>query len=321
MPTRRGVCRLLGTVVGLVLSGPKMFGTAVSKLVVDSLLADSQVALPDPAIRHYRVDVVVTLLGVPIFSRKAIGAAFASFREAAPGDRKIVALQFAGGANPERTHGFKYDGSMEEAIVERGSTRPQAAYFGFVTHSSKDENFDQARQRVMNKTKPAGGYTAAQGVHTAGSARCEKSSVSLPDQRRDLPELIQKIREGFHDSDHVATELHTSGDSAASTFLYSVLTALRSPESHSQIGYVHNATEYRLDWERATDQRDGSATTRFTGRILSASAHRISTFRLWHDNQTYLPLRIEFQPRSYLRLNLECEPAEARSNEIRSEET
>ena len=297
-----------------------MFGTAVSRLVVDTLLAESPLGLPDPAIRHYRVDVVVTLLGVPIFSRKAVGAAFATLREAVNGDRKIVALQFAGGANPERTHGLRYGGSVEEAIVERASSRTQAAYFGFVTHS-KDENFEQARQRILDKAKPSGGYTAAQGVHTVGSARCEKTSVSLPDQHRSLPELIQQIRENFYAADRISTELQTPGNTAVSTFLYSVLSAVRSPESHSQIGYVHNATEYRLDWERTNEQHTGATITRFTGRILAASAHRLSTFRLWLDNQSDLPLRIEFQPRSYLRLSLECEPAETRPTNFSTEET
>jgi len=296
-----------------------MFATAVSRLVVDNLLAESQFALPDSTTRNYRVDVVVTFLGVPIFSRRAVGKAFCTFREAVNGDHRVIALHFAGGSNPDRTHGFKYDGSMEEAIVEQGASRSQAAYFGFVTHS-KDENFDQARQRILDKTI-GGGYTAAQGVHRAGCARCEKASVSLPDQHRELAELIQQIRDRFPDSDRITTELHTPSSPAAPTFLYAILSALRSGQSRSEIGYVHNAKEYRLEWERSAEQSSGVSATRFTGCVLSASAHRLTTFRLWLNNQSDLPMRIEFQPRSYLRLSLECEPAEPRSTPISTEET
>jgi len=319
--TRRELFTFASSILGLAVAARKLRGTAASRLHIDSLLEESDLALQSPVLRNYRVDVVVALLGVPIFSRKGVGSAFAAIREASAADQRIVALQFAGGANPERTHGFRYDGSMDEAAFESSSAR-QVAYFGFVT-SASDENFERARQRIMSKSKAPRSFIAAEGVHSAGSAHCEKSRVSIQDQSAKLGELSHEIRDGFAESDRMVTELPTPGLSAASTFLNSVLEALRSGQTHSQRSYIHNAKQYRIEWERAPDPHVGTAlsatqltlhpdaVTRFTARTSALSARQSSTFRLWLDNESDLPLRIEFQPRSYLRLMLEYEPSTA----------
>ncbi|MGA2433781.1 MAG: hypothetical protein ABSG25_00700, partial [Bryobacteraceae bacterium] len=170
--------------------------------------------------------------------------------------------------------------------------------------------------------------------HMAGCARCEKGAISLPDQsRRDLGELIRQIRARFHDADRTTTELRTAGGATASTFLYSVLSAIRSGQPRSQHDYVHNAKEYRLELERAADPHNGvpiaasglprrpGSTTMFTGRTWDFATRQASTFHLWVNDQSDLPLRIEFQPRSYLRIVLEYEPSGAQPEHKRTEET
>jgi hypothetical protein len=313
MLSRRELCRFLLTVFGLVNTLKRACATLASPLLVDRLVAESEFALPNPVVRTYRADVVVTLLGLPVFARKGVGGASAEVQEVTDGKRGLIALRFAGGADPRRTHGFKYDGSLEEVILEDGPTVPQAAYFGFAT-SSTNESYDQARQRILARRKSPDSFVAAEGLHVAGRARCEKSSVSLPGESvEDVSELNQRIRACFRDADRAATELPTPGGNAATTFLYSVLTALRSGEIRSQLDYVHNAKAYRLEWERAADHHHGGL-TRFTGHILELATRQTSTFRLWLDDlQSPLPVRIEFQPRSYLRISLESEPADATS--------
>ena len=217
-------------------------------------------------VRKYRADAVVTLLGMPVFARKGVGAAFAAIRAAAEGERRLIALRFAGGSHPERTHGLLYDGSLEEIIVEHASTPERGSYFGFVT-SSKDESYEQAKKRILNgKTGTYASYVAAAGVHIAGCARCETGRFEVDGSRRlELAELIQRIREGFSAADRVATELVTRGSSAARTFLYAMLAALRSTETSSQLNYVHNAKDYRLEWERTpgSTHRRGHGGQRF----------------------------------------------------------
>jgi hypothetical protein len=183
MLTRRELCMIVGPILGLVMATEKLRGTAASRLHIDSLLAESDLALPAPVVRAYRADVVIALLGVPIFARKDVGGAFAVVRKANEGDQKIIALQFAGGSNPERSHGFRYDGSMEEAVLERGSSR-QAAYFGFVT-SASNENYERARQRILSGSSSPRTFVAVEGVHSFGCARSEKSLITVPDSARD----------------------------------------------------------------------------------------------------------------------------------------
>jgi len=332
MLTRRELWKFCGVLGGLALVSKKLKATA-PRLNVDALIAASELALPSPVVRNYRVDAVVTLLGVAVFARKAVGSAFATIREAGEEEHRLIALRFAGGANPERTHGLLYDGSLEEVIVERGSTLERAAYFGFVT-SSKDESFEQARKRILSsKTGVPGFYVAVNGLHVAGCARAERGMVSVDDPRqKDLVELSRNIRMGFGDANGVATEVATGGRSPAPTFLYTILTALRSAEVHSQSSYVHNAREYRLEWERTPDPHaavpatsgaptQAATVTRFTGRLVCLATRQVSTFRLWMNNQSVLPLRIEYQPRSYLRISLEYDPVGAQPNLSCTEET
>jgi hypothetical protein len=252
MLTRRELRRIVGPILELAMATKKLRGTAASRLHIDSLLAGSDLALPTPAVRAYRADAVIALLGVPIFAREAVGSAFAVVREAIEGDQKIIALQFAGGSNPERSHGFRYDGSMEETVLERGSRR-QAAYFGFVT-SASNENYEQARQRVLSRSSSPRTFVAVERVHSFGWERA-------PDP-------------------HVGAAL-----------------------AASQLTFLPDAV------------------IRVTGRTSCPSTQHVSTFRMWQDNRFHLPLRIEFQPRSYLRISLEHEPAGAQPNNRRKEET
>ena len=140
----------------------------------------------------------------------------------------------------------------------------------------------------------------------------------LPTQgRRDLGELIRQVRSQFATTERTTRELCVPGSSAAGTFMYSVLVAVRSGKPHSAYAYVHNAQEYWLEFERTPDPRAGRAlaakgltdhpesVTRFTAHVRERSVRRVSTFQLWLDNTSELPIRIEFQPRSYLRINLE----------------
>src|ERR1700693_3382861 len=226
MLSRRELCRFLLTAFGLVKTVKRACATLDSPLLVDRLVAQSELPLPNPVVRNYRADVVVTLLGLPVFARKGVGGASAAVREGSDGKRGLVALRFAGGANPQRTHGFRYNGSLEEVILQDGPTVPQAVYFGFVTPAT-NESYDQARQRILARRKSSDSFVAAEGIHIAGRARCEESSVSLAGEAvEDLSELNQRIRACFRDADRAATELPTPGGAAATTILYSILTAL-----------------------------------------------------------------------------------------------
>ena len=317
-------------VLGLGAIGKKALGAGAS-LGVDRLLSKSEIPLPKPALRTYRADVVVSFLGVTIFSRANVGGGFAVIREAEGSGRRVTALHFAGGSNPDRAHGFRYEGAMEEVILAQDGAVAQVAYFGFVT-PSRNESLDQARQRVLSREKNAGAYIAAEGLHTSGSAHCEKGLVTLSDAgQHGLAELGREVRARFYDTDRKTLELRTPDSAAPTTFLYTILSALRSGEPSVQLDYVHNAKPHRLELERASDPHFGAtlasrrltrypnAVLRFTCRARDLSANQASVFRFWLDDQSELPLRIELQPRSYLRIGLELDGEQP--NDKHTEET
>jgi hypothetical protein len=317
MPTRRQFVRLFG-----IPSIWRLNGATSNDLCIDTLLAQNGLVLGVPSIRNFRVDVLVTLLGVPVFYGKGVGTAFAAIREASGADRKAVNLQFAGGAIPEKAHGLRYNGALEEVVTECNARVLCAAYFGFVT-SSSDETYAQSRERILAGVSGSIRYVATEGVHKPGSAVCTKTAILLEDDHdRSLPELLLLMRERYRRADRTVEELPLKGHSVAPTFLYAVWSALQAEQKRSTTNFVHNAKEYSLYWEKASGRRDGaapqdasaqaSADDHFIGHITSRATPAVSTFRLWIDGQSVLPVRIEFQPRPFLKLILEADDDRSR---------
>jgi len=169
MPSRRELCELLlypAPVLGLA---TRRIRAAALPLQVDRVLAENPLQSFSPLTRTYRADAVVTIVGVPIFARQDVGSAFIDIREGWEGDRRLVALHFAGGSNPERTHGLDYSGSTEEALMERSSAPLQAAYFGFVA-STRTESYEDARQQFIANTLTSKTYVVVEGRHSPGCA-------------------------------------------------------------------------------------------------------------------------------------------------------
>ncbi|HLK20690.1 MAG TPA: hypothetical protein VKT81_17170, partial [Bryobacteraceae bacterium] len=263
--------------------------------------------------RSYRADVVVTLLGMPIFSRQGVGSAFASVREAFIDGRKIVSLQFGGGANPERTHGIQYFGSTEEVIQLNPGGMVEAGCFGFVTaRHNNQEGLEQARQRlVANGSSASPPVIAVEERVEAGRLKNASATLATDDfALQDWQELPRQVRSAFQRLDVARKDVNFPAGS--STFLYAVLIAIRGA-GKSSLDCMHNAKPFRLDFEKAPDGRFGGV-SRLTGQIHDLTRGHTSTFRLWLGEGSDLPIRIEFSPRPYLRIALEMDPALDLSN-------
>jgi len=250
--------------------------------------------------RRYLVDATVSMLGAPLMTRQNVGTAFVLLHESGEADRRTLRLHFAGGSNPERAHGVVYAGSTEECVVERCSAPQEATYFGFIT-APEDEA--QPIRRAAFERKNSCSFVAVEGQHESGCAHRKRVCIALPTQAwRDMPDLIEQIRSRFAANTVTYPDLYYPGVPA--TFLYSTLAAIRSGQSRSSWTYIHNGHSFRLDCEKA---RETSGNTRLTGHIYDQVSKRASTFRLWLEADSDLPTRIEFQPRSYLRITLERE--------------
>jgi hypothetical protein len=254
--------------------------------------------------RTYRADVVISIMGVPIFSRQGVGSAWMRLREGARDGLKTVSILFAGGSDPGRAHGVNYCGSAEEVAVEDDGGLSEAASFGFVTASPSDESFDQARHRVMDgnrKDQPS--FIVVDELHRASRVRVRKALAPAPDSPcPGWSQLARHIRSQFSSSNVMEREIVVPA--VESTFLYSVLAAMRSDERSVRHPYFHNGRRYQLDCEKGIR----GETMRLSGRIRDLENRRDSNFRLWLEAGQDLPLRVEFSPRSYLRITLEADP-------------
>jgi hypothetical protein len=234
-----------------------------------------------------------------------VGSAAAMAEQREENDsRGTVTLRFAGGSDRKRAHGIVYAGSLEESISQLRSALCEANYFGFVTASSSEKS--DAQQFAEMKSRTGCVFVAVEGKHELGAAHCKRASVSLPNASwSDLDGLCGQVRTLFP-----AQEAKNTGisypDAVPATFLYTAYSAIRSPQSRVTLPYVHNGHLYRLETEKSTDAR---GLVRLNGKIHDLSKKSTSPFRLWLEPGSDLPVRIEFQPRSCLRLILEKEPS------------
>jgi hypothetical protein len=308
--SRRKILAMLGRLPVLSLGGGATACFGRTELSVDRLHSEGS-AWPTGQSACYRADVSVGLLGIPLFGRRGVGSAWGEIREQTRGERRHYALSFAGGADPARTHGIHYLGSFEEVAIEAESTLEQAATFGFVTVSSSDESFEQARQRVTdgNKGKP-GTFVVVDELHRASSVRIRRMFVPAAGASwRELPRLDREVRAQFGDSAPLEREVRVSPKEGPRTFLRTVVAAIRSPQPRCNFAYLHDGSRYILECEKQHESTGGADTVRLNGRIRDLDKKKVSTFKLWYAQGADPPVRIEFSPRSYLRITLESDPA------------
>lgn len=288
--------------MGLAALRPAAFANA-AELTIDRLRADHA----DPANqkrRDYRVDAVVSVLGVTVFSQKGVGSAFASLqervRESAEGLRRFTSLQFAGASNPEKAHGVNYGGSSEEAVEEYAERR-RSAYFGFVT-ASNDEDIEHAREHLRSASN-ASVYTVVAGACGPESVESRRARIEIAERGLQLDELIRRVRAGFC-ANTIPASIVASQDRHAPTFLYAVLSAIREAGTRFESAYIHDGKAYRIECQKSLES-PGSL-IRLNAQIRDHNGRRVSAFKLWTEPGCDFPVRIEFQARSYIRLILEA---------------
>ncbi|MGD1091009.1 MAG: hypothetical protein ABSB35_03340, partial [Bryobacteraceae bacterium] len=227
-------------------------------------------------------------------------------------------------STPERVHGVNKAGYIEEVIVERGSTPVEAAYFGFIT-SSREESFEEARQRLV--AGHSGGsirYTAAEGLYRPGEVKTSVASVVVPDRDSlDRAGLIRQIRSRFCRDGLLKQELRTTTEgrgSAPSTFLYAVRRAVLARAPRFECTYIHHGRQFNLRTDKNPVAHPENV-VRMVGQVREQGTRSGASFKIWFEDgpEPGLPLRIEYQPRPYLRINLEHDPASDPGNERQEE--
>ena len=146
-------------------------------------------------------------------------------------------------------------------------------------------------------------YVAVDELHRCSRVHLRRAVIPTAKcWTNDRDDLIRGVRSEFSRSTPVEREVDYPAPAVPATFLYTVLSAVRSAGRKTSHVYVHNGKRYQLQCEKSAG--------RVTGHIRDLETSRVSTFRLWMEEAGDLPERIEFSPRSYLRISLEREKEE-----------
>jgi hypothetical protein len=273
--------------------------------------------------RPYRADAQVILFSIPVLQRSNVGDGAATWRESATEDGAAVRLlEFTGRSAPERAAGLNRFGMVQELsrTVDRAGmvASTEAIYFGLMT-SSPEESAAEARKALHSNAKDAWfsaieGRMGAGGMETAG-ARFLAPVRTSPSERN---ELIGRARQALSGAPKRTMEWR-SAQTAPPPFLHA-LAGLLKQRGSAETQYAYNGRLYRLRVERVPDPKAASSfrgarliagtaeVSRISGTLCRVEGGKPIEFRLWIEDGVArpIPLRIEYQPKSYLRLTFEA---------------
>jgi hypothetical protein len=269
--------------------------------------------------RRYRADAAILLLSVPLFHRSDVGGGSVVWSEPANGGngKPHRTLEFVGYSNPARAAGLNRLGFIHETSGGDASGRDEATYFGLMT-SSPEESMEAARKSLKSDKKDAA-FTAIDGRVTAGAVETSVATFLAPSRlsvegREELVALARRALGG-------AVKKPPNFDprsTATQPFLHALAEALIRGGPRTT-NYTFRGRLYRLLLESSPDPEATAlfrerrllpptgTVIRVSGRLRREAGGKESKFRLWVEQGAAhpIPLRIEYRPKSYLRLTFE----------------
>jgi hypothetical protein len=269
--------------------------------------------------RRYRADAQVYLLGIPFLHRQGVGGGSVLWRESAePGGGVLRLIEFHGYSLPARAAGLNRLGFVRELSRWKDGKSVESIYFGLMTASPED-SADQAR-RALNSNAKELAYTTIDGRILPSGSEVSIAHFAAPStlSGAQQEELLQLARKALAE-----TAKNTGGPAAPQSQAPSFLQALADLVAHperSQATYIYSGRVYSLWVARAGDAKttalfrqrrliDGNTgIIRITGTLQRQAGGDKTGFRIWvpYPSEHPLPLRIEYQAKSYLRLVFEA---------------
>jgi len=267
---------------------------------------------------RYRADAQILAFGVRIFRREGVGEGSILWREF---DRSGCTrlLEFTGFSVPERAAGLNGFGLLREiACVEAGAS--ECLYFGLMT-ASAEENEEQALRTLHMQTGEQT-YTAIDGRINREAAEsataCFTAPATFSTGRCD--QLVERAQRALATAQRT-TQTHEA-PACGQSFLQTLAALLMTSET-CESRYLYSGRSYRIRISRSKDaaaaeqfRRRGLVTSqaevlRIPGKVRREGGDKETEFRLWisDSGERPLPLRIEFQPKRYLKLTFEAETA------------
>jgi hypothetical protein len=274
-------------------------------------------------VRRYVANATVTVFSIPLISKSGVGSGYAVVEEANRGDGKTLSIQFGAGSFPQSARGLNRLGFIQEAVAENPPGRPsEFGWLAFMT-TSGEKNLDQAKKALetAGSTIP---YTGSQGHGRDGAFASHVERLEFPRRYtwRDIAYLMAGARTAMSAVAGEPQLVHADTSEAPATFLYLVRRAMLDASPITRGLVVFNGKQFRLEGHK---EKDDVATAHFAEKKLlprDACVMRIDAlltekrtgdktpFRLWYerDAERSLPLRFEYQAKSFLRLTFEADP-------------
>lgn len=248
--------------------------------------------------RHYRLDATILLLGAPIFTRRAAGGGYASVEISTREGARATALQFAAGSDPARAHGLNRFGILREALVERGDLN-EVSFAGLMTRS-REASLDQGRKALASSARNLEGVVARgrsfgttvqswiESIDLAPDCNWSNVSATLSDALRRDPQ----------------TPPRTCSPNSAITFLQAMRGAAMDREAMARRMFMHAGKFYWLETRRRSE-----SASELAGTIHDMTGARCAEFYTTYapGDESGIPIRIDYRPRSFLRLTFEAE--------------
>jgi hypothetical protein len=253
---------------------------------------------------------VILLFGLPIFSRAGVGSGFAEAWVETDDDGVSRFLRFEGSSWPERAHGLDRAGYIEETVRLRQGSLVSARYFGLMTPSA-EQTAEQAR-RALATHGPVLTFAAVEGASLPEIRESASASFDFPrgSGERNWPGLLETAHRSLGSlPKRVTGNPAEAARGPAPTFLYSLVCAMESPETWLKRTFVYGDRQMWLETEKSADARigrelaAGAPVFKIAGTIRTRSGEVLAVFRLWFEAGSIVPLRIDYQPRSFLRLS------------------
>lgn len=297
---RSWVVSLLGkrsaaSVVSAAASGPAAFDPIAFAL--RGLAAGARLE------RRYRMDATILLLGAPLFTRERAGGAYASVEIGRGESAPAAALQFAAGSFPSRAHGLNRFGILREAVVER----PGAIEFSFagLMTRAREQSFEQAKRALEARTGGAEGVvargrTAGSGPQSMAQTWIENIDLAPGSDWSNMSDALSEVLR--HEPRALPRE---TARGQATTFLHAMRSAALCREPLVTREFIHAGKQYQL-----TTRRRPERPLELDGVIRDLAGARHAEFRTAYaaGDESGLPTRIEYRPRSFLRLTFDVEP-------------
>lgn len=315
---RLGANAMTRRVFGRALSGACLWLSAKASPPGGLAWSDDKGSAPSVE-RRYRGDAQILLFSLPLLHKSGVGGGSAVWRESddVSGGR-LRLLEFNGYSLPARAAGLNRLGFIRELCRVTGGRSVESIYFGLMT-SSPEESAEQGRRALHTRVKEQA-YSTIDGRVQPGQSEAVLAHFTAPASLTalDRTELVNRARRALDTQGKLPAGPPAPAEGAHS-FLAALSDLLLHPDRRES-AYVYSGNLYSLRVERT---RDPKTATYFAGRKVigkSASVTRVAgtlrrrpngadiEFRVWVEDgvERPLPLRIEYQAKSYLRLVFEA---------------